>query len=207
MSILTQDHLKTILGISDGDFLGAWYSALDKTLDEFQINTPQRVAAFLAQAIWESSSFSRLRENMNYSEARLRAIFPRETEGKDISGYIGNPQAIASLVYATRLGNGPESSLDGWKFRGGGIFQITGRRIYTLYGQLLGVELKDHPDLICQPLVAARSAGLYWSQTKLSALADTNCFDAITKVINGPAMSGAAQRRALYVKLKAILGA
>lgn len=182
---------------------------LELACAEFDISEPRERAAFLAQCAIESQGFSRTEENLHYSTAaRLHAVFPRsfKTEA-EAAGYIGQPARIASRVYAGRNGNGDVASGDGWRFRGRGLIQITGRANYTaclrdLYGDA-GVD----PDRLLEPDGAARSAAWFWWCNKCGALLASAGFDATTRIINGPGMAGRAERRAAFDKTLSILEA
>jgi putative chitinase len=170
---------------------------LNATFDRFGISTPERQAAFLAQALHESSDFSELEENLYYtSPARVLAVFPSRVPNLDIALLlVRNPEALANRVYADRLGNGDEASGDGWRYRGRGIFQLTGKENYLRAMLSLDRDYLLHPELVAQPEDAALTAGWYWDSNELNAWADLKQIDRITKAINGPAMLGARERR------------
>lgn len=170
---------------------------LPAAFQRFAINTPQRAAAFLAQCHVESAAFTRLTENLNYrSIARLRAVWPSRFRSEAAAApYLGNPERLANRVYAGRLGNGPESSGDGWRFRGRGLKQLTGRDNYTRAAAALGRPYVQQPELLEQPADAVLTAAWYWHSNGLNALADTGNHDGITRRVNGPAMLAAADRR------------
>lgn len=173
---------------------------LRRVFERFEIDTPVRIAAFLAQAAHESSNFTRLEENLHYSRPeRIMAVFPSTVQSIATAvPLINNPQALASKVYANRLGNGDEASGDGWRYRGRGLFQITGRANYMAAGGALGVDLKTHPELVAEPEGAAMTAGWFWSSVGCNVLADSSQIDAITRKINGRAMLGAAERQSRF---------
>jgi len=126
-------------------------------------------------------------------------IYPKQvTSLADAATLCRNPQALANRVYANRLGNGDESSGDGWKYRGRGLFQLTGRAEYMAAGDALGQDYKAQPDLVAQPEDAAMTAGWYWASANLNDLADSAQIDAITRRINGPGMAAADDRRSAY---------
>lgn len=166
----------------------------------FQIDTRPRIAAFIAQAAHESANFTRLEELLYYrTPERLLTVWPRRFAGLgDAAHFIRNPRALANRVYANRLGNGDEASGDGWRYRGRGIFQLTGRANYLAAGVALGQDYKTHPELVALPTDAALTAGWYWASTHLNELADSAQIDAITERINGPAMLGQVERRSNF---------
>lgn len=173
---------------------------LRRVFDRFEISSPVRMAAFIAESAHESANFTRLEENLHYSRPeRIMAVFPSTVHSTaDAAPLINNPQALASKVYANKLGNGDEASGDGWRYRGRGLFQITGRANYMVAGGALSVDLKSHPDLVAEPESAAMTAGWFWSAAGCNGLADGSQIDAITRKINGRAMLGADERRSRF---------
>lgn len=181
-----------------------FFDPLARAMGVFQINTPPRIAAFLAQIGHESGELRVLEENLNYRADRLLAVFPKYFSEKTAPAYARNPQSIASLVYANRMGNGSVASGDGWKYRGRGLIQITGHDNYAACGKAVGADLVADPDLLLQPHWAALSAAWFWATHGCNALADAGKFDAITQRING-GQTGAIQRRALWLKIKTVM--
>lgn len=200
-----------------------WIDAIVSTCQEFEINTPQRIAAFLAQTSHESGGYTMLSENLNYRAATLAACWPNrfavlgsdkkpiKENGKLVPTVVANniagkPELIANLVYSSRMGNGPAESGEGWKFRGRGLKQLTGKDNYTRCGSALGIDLVSNPDLLLEPTYAAKSAAWFWKTNKLSDFADAGDIKGMTKKING-GFIGLEQRQALYdACLKSILG-
>ena len=192
-----------------------WLEAVVQTCREFEINTPQRIAGFLAQTSHESGGYTMLSENLNYRAATLAACWPNrfavlgpdKKPVKDKAGKLtptavansiaGKPELIANLVYSSRMGNGPAESGEGWKYRGRGLKQLTGKDNYTRCGADLGIDLVSNPDLLLEPIYAARSAGWFWKSNNLSSFADANDIKGMTKKING-GLIGYDQRQALY---------
>jgi len=192
-----------------------WLDAVEATCQEFEINTPERIASFLAQTSHESGGYTMLSENLNYKAATLAACWPnrfaelgpdkkpkKDEKGKLIptavaNSIAGKPELIANLVYSSRMGNGPAESGEGWKYRGRGLKQLTGKDNYTRCGNALGVDLVSNPDLLLEPLYAARSAGWFYKANNLSAFADVGDIKGMTKKING-GFIGLEQRQALY---------
>jgi putative chitinase len=161
------------------------------------IDTPARVAAFLAQAMHESARLTRLEESLYYTTAeRIRAIWPSRVPSLDLAARLTrNPERLANLVYAGRNGNGDVNSGDGWTYRGRGIFQLTGRANYTAAQVACNRPWVAEPWRVAEPSDACMSAAWYWHSRSLNALADTMQVDEITRAINGPAMVAAAERR------------
>lgn len=164
----------------------------------FGIDTPRRVAGFVAQCRVESADFTRLEEGLYYTTpARIRAVFPSRVRGEaDAATLARNPRALANRVYAGRLGNGDEGSGDGWAYRGRGLIQITGRDNYAAAAAACGKLYLERPDLVAQPEDAALTAAWFWSAAGLNTLADLRQWDGITRRVNGPAMLHADLRRA-----------
>jgi putative chitinase len=175
---------------------------LDAACALYGINGRFAVAAFLAQALHESARLTALEESLWYREpVRIASIFrsafrsPSEAEP-----YARAPERLASRAYANRLGNGDEASGDGWRYRGRGLFQLTGRDNYRRAALAIGRPYLEQPDLVAQPHDAALTAAWYWSSRKLNEVALMNDIDAITRAINGPAMLGRRERADLYAQ-------
>lgn len=182
----------------------AWVDALNAAMERFEINTPERVAEFIAQVGHESAAFTRLEENLNYTATGLRATFPSHFTNAEITAYQHWPEAIANRVYAHRMGNGDEAGGDGWAFRGRGLVQLTGRNTYRACGDALGLNLMDHPDLLLLPANAALSAAWFWQSRGCNELADAGDFKSITFRING-GLNGWTERIALFERASAAL--
>lgn len=201
--MITRDQLQLIMPASpDG-----WVDPLNVAMDEFGISSPLQMAAFLAQAAHESAELTRIEENLNYSARRLMQVWPRRFSHQEAPTYAYQPERIANRAYAGRMGNGNEASGDGWRYRGRGIFQLTGRDNYRRASGALGLGLLADPDQLLQPLHAARSAGWFWRDRGCNDLAARHHFERITAIINGPAMLGLKERTQFYVLAKSVLGA
>lgn len=167
-----------------------WVEAMNDILPDFDINTPQRVAAFIAQCGHESGGFMTLKENLNYSAQGLRNIFgkyfPDETTA---AAYARQPERIANKVYANRMGNGPESSGDGWKYRGRGPIQLTGKDNYKAFANDYFDDpetLLNDPDLLIDHIPTSLLAAVwFWQKNKLNVQADAGDIKLMTKKING----------------------
>lgn len=166
----------------------------------FDIGTPLRVAAFVAQCVHESAGFARLEENLFYSDPeRIRRIFPsRVSNYAAATALARNPKALANTVYANRMGNGDAASGDGWKYRGRGVIQLTGRNNYSDAAVELGRPYIAQPELVAQPSDACLTAAWFWHCNKLNLLADRQDIRSITKAINGAALVGLADRQKHY---------
>lgn len=163
----------------------------------FSINTPARLAGFIAQCRVESADFTALEESLFYRDpARIMRIWPtRVTTLQQAQSLARNPQGLANVVYASRLGNGDTTSGDGWRYRGRGLKQLTGKTNYADAAQALERPYVTNPDLVAQPEDACMTAAWFWHKNKLNVLADTAQWDAITRAVNGPGMLKAAERR------------
>lgn len=162
-------------------------AALEAVLPRYEITTPARVAAFLAQCGHESADFTVLQENLNYSAKGLAATWPKRFVSEAAAApYNRNPEAIANKVYADRMGNGPESSGDGWKYRGRGAIQLTGHDNYHAFQQDLGFDTMEDAILYLESLEGAvESAAWFWWRNNLNQWADNHDMTTLTKRING----------------------
>lgn len=165
----------------------SWAAILTNAFRDGGIDTPKRVAAFLGQIAVESEAFTHLQEDLYYSTPeRLCAVYPSHfTSLDDASLYIKNPEKLANHVYCNRMGNGDEASGDGWKFRGLGLIQITGRYNYTQFATTVGKAPEDAATWILSPEGSAASAVWFWNMKKLNDLADIWNITKITISING----------------------
>lgn len=172
-------------------------AALESARKESTVNTPRRLCHFMGQVFVETAGFTVLEENLNYKNPeRLDMVFSAVKGTVDAQALIAKgPQAIANRVYANRLGNGDEASGDGWRYRGSGYKQLTGRANFRAIGRSVEMNLEGNPDLAREPAAAARIAFAYWDACKCSPLADAGDVEAITEKVNGPAKLGLAERR------------
>jgi len=212
------------------DVAEKWIEAIKETCARFEIDTERKVAAFLAQCAHESGGFTMLVENLNYSADTMAVVWPNrfavlgpdkkpvKKDGKNQPNKFAlalhrKPEAIANVVYANRMGNGPTESGEGWLYRGRGLKQLTGKDNVTRCSQALGVDLVGQPDLLTTPRYAALSAGWFWSSNGCGNIIDGNqCtrssidadFTALTKKINGGTI-GLADRRARFDRVIAAM--
>lgn len=199
----------------------AWLPWIQETCQKYEITTPNRIAGFLAQTAHESAGFTALVENLNYSADTMAVVWPNrfaelgadkkpiKENGKNKPNKFAlalhrKPELIANVVYSGRMGNGPVESGEGWRFRGRGLKQLTGKDNYTRCGQGIGVDLLSDPDLLQQPKYAALSAGWFWYVNKCSDFADKGDFEGLTKRING-GLIGLADRKSRYERVLASL--
>lgn len=181
---------------------GIFVPALNRAMARWKIDSPVRQAAFLAQVGHESGQLRRLVENLNYSAEALVRTWPSRFTAQNAGAYARQPEKIANRVYGGRMGNGPEASGDGWRYRGRGLIQLTGRDNYRAAAQALGLPLLEQPELLEQAESAAQSAAWWWSAHGLNEMADAGRFSDIGSIINtgqpGRVPHGAAERKALY---------
>lgn len=167
----------------------------------FGVNSPLRRAHFIAQVGYESSGFSRLTENLNYSADNIRRVFPKLAVRAE--GLAHNPAKLADAAYGGRYGNSDEASGDGWRYCGRGLIQLTFKDNYIAAGLGTGLDLVHHPDLAADPANAALVALWYWQSHDCNDAADLDNCEAVTLKING-GVNGLADRERLTTQAKAI---
>jgi putative chitinase len=200
----TQDKLAACLANAHA---AEWFAALSNSLPSHNIVTVEEVAEFLAQTAHESNNYTQLHENLNYSSAGLHATFPRLFPTVESAvPYARQPEKIGNKIYANRIGNGDESSGDGYRYRGRGILQITGRSNYATCSQDLYHDdrLLTNPDLLQDYQGAVDSACWFWTKHGLTALTDQGNFREVTHRINGGYL-GESERESNYTKFLSIL--
>lgn len=206
--MLTLSQLKQLL--PKNPYVEHWHHALEQLFPDYDINTPKRMAAFIAQCSHESGGFMVLKENLNYKAATLRKIFPKYFPNDQIAqDYASRPNkqvAIASKVYANRMGNGDEASQDGWKFCGRGLIQLTGKSNYQAFADSLEMNINDVPEYLATFEGAAQSACWFWETNKLNQWADAGDILTLTKRINGGTI-GLEDRKKHYEHALHVLGA
>lgn len=203
---ITEQQLLQILP-NAGRQAGVFVPVLNTAMAKYGIVTRLRIAAFIAQIGHESGQLTRLVESLNYSADALVKTWPSRFDLVRATAAARKPEQIANIVYAGRLGN--TSPGDGWKYRGRGLIQVTGKTNHAACGEALGVDLVNHPELLEQPQYAALSAAWYWSVNGLNTLADAGDIQNIGSIINtgskGKVPNGAADRLALYDKALMVL--
>jgi putative chitinase len=202
---LTKDHIIHILhGNADA---AAWADAALEILPKYDINTPNRIAGFFAQCGHESMNFTALSENLNYRAETLEKLFSKyfSKAGRNAADYAKQPEKIANVIYANRMGNGDTASGDGFKFRGRGVIQLTGRDNYTSFGMSIGLMATDVIDYVQTKKGALESACWYWSSRKINLACDENDIVKMTKLVNGGTI-GLEDRRKHYEQALAVLG-
>ena len=182
--ILSKEQLAQL--IRGNPYVDYWHSAMERCLPDYDINTPQRVAAFMAQCGHESGNFKFLKENLKYRAASLTKVWPKYFPNMDIANqYAGNEEKIANRAYANRMGNGPEESGDGWRFCGRGLIQLTGRNNYQNFADSIETDINDIPAYLATFEGAVQSACWFWETNKLNQWADKGDMLTLTKRING----------------------
>jgi putative chitinase len=183
-----------------------WLEAVISILTVFELNTKLRKCSFLAQLGHESNGFTTFAENLNYSAETLRRVLGNHFTAEEALSYAHQPIRIANRAYANRLGNGDENSGDGWRYRGRGPIQLTGKNNYRAYGEKLSLNLLSDPDLLLVPLTGCRAAGHFWQVHNLNAYADRDDQLGITHVING-GTNGLEQRLEYLHRLEEVINA
>ena len=202
---ITQEQLGACIG--NNPYLDHWTDALNKILPDYGIDTPQRVAAFIAQAAHESGNFTALHENLNYRAETLRKVFPKYFPTDELAQqYAHNQAAIANRVYANRMGNGPEESGDGFRYCGRGLIQLTGQQNYQSFADSIETSLEQIPDFLQTFEGAVQSACWFWENNNLNQYADTDDILTMTKRINGGTI-GLEDRKRHYEHAKHVFGA
>ncbi len=175
--------------IPGNPYIDNWYEALNEILPEYEINTPPRVAAFIAQCAHESGGFRALKENLNYKAATLRKLFPKYFPDDAIANrYASMPnkqEAIANRIYGGRMGNGPEESGDGFRYCGRGLIQLTGKDNYTWFAASLEISVEEAAEYLQTFEGAVQSACWFWENNNLNQWADKGDILTMTKRING----------------------
>ena len=202
--ILTQEQLSQI--IPGNPYLEHWYTALSQACPDYDINTPQRLAAFLAQCGHESGGFTAIKENLNYKAESLCRVWPRYFNAGNANDYAHNQEKIANRAYAGRMGNGPEESGDGYRFCGRGLIQLTGRSNYQAFADSIETDINDLPEYLATFEGCVQSACWFWEANNLNQYADNGDLLTMTKRINGGTL-GLDDRTARYHKALHILGA
>ena len=205
----TSDHLAAI--IPGNKTVDAWYDALVDIMPKYGITTERRVAHFLSQCAHESNNFRSLEENLNYSAKALRAVFGRyfgAAPKRDADEYHRNPEMIANYVYMDeyrkyKMGNTEDG--DGWRFRGRGLKQLTGRENYTRFGKSVDLTAEEAAEYVATPKGAVESACWFWNANNLNDIADGDDVKRMTKKINGGSI-GLEDRKKRYINAMEVLG-
>ena len=201
---ITREQLAQI--IPRNPYIDQWCDALNKLLPDYEINTPQRVAAFIAQCAHESGYFVHLRENLNYRAESLMRTWPRHFPTREIADqYARQPERIANRAYANRMGNGDEASGDGWRYSGRGLIQLTGKNNYEAFAESIETPVEEIPAYLETFEGAVQSACWFWETNGLNRFADNNDILTLTKRINGGTI-GLEDRMQKYAKALEVFG-
>jgi len=199
-----KEHLQALIG--NNPYLDYWYNALCQILPEYEINTPERVASWLAQCAHESGYFKFLRENLNYRAESLLKTFPKYFKTlEEAKQYERQPEKIANRVYANRMGNGDEASGDGFRYLGRGLIQLTGKNNYTIFAASIDTPLEEIPEYLQTFEGAVQSACWFWEQNGLNKFADSGDIVTMSKRINGGTI-GMEDRLMKYEKCLKLFG-
>jgi len=201
---ITKEQLSQL--IPKNPYIDQWFEALSVLLPDYEINTPNRIAAFIAQCAHESASFTALHENLNYRSETLSKVWPKKFPASIAEQYAHKPEAIANRAYASRMGNGDEASGDGWRYCGRGLIQLTGKDNYTAFADSIGITPEEVSDYVQTFEGAAQSACWFWESNNLNQYADSGDIETMTKRINGGTL-GLEDRKKHYEHAKHILGA
>lgn len=204
--LISLAQLQQILPKAKDETLSHYCPAINRCLHKYKINTPLRIAHFIAQIAHESGCLRYVSENLNYSKEALIQVFGKYFPNDNLaSQYARNPEKIANRVYANRMSNGNEASGDGWRYRGRGFIQLTGKSNYHAYKKDSGVDVVSTPDEVAQnPTVVVDAAGWYWNKNNLNRYADQDDIRNITRRING-GMNGLDDRQQYLNQAKQVL--
>jgi putative chitinase len=205
---LSLDQLKQI--VPGNPYIEHWYEALCEILPDYDIDTPQRVAAFLAQCAHESGGFKAIKENLNYRTPTLRKLFskyfPTDALADEYCAKPNKQEAIANRIYANRMGNGPEESGDGYRYCGRGLIQLTGKDNYTRYAASTEQTVEEASEHLTTFEGCVQSAAWFWEANNLNQYADNGDILTMTKRINGGTI-GLEDRIKHYQHALHVLGA
>lgn len=200
----TENKLSQI--ITNNQYVSDWFEALNTLLPDYDINTVPRVAAFVAQCAHESGGFKMLKENLNYRAVTLRKIFPKYFPTDALAEqYAGKQELIANKVYGNRMGNGDESSGDGFRYCGRGLIQLTGKNNYMAFAESIETPVEEIPEFLGTFEGAVQSACWFWETNNLNQWADAGDILTLTKRINGGTI-GLEDRQKHYTHALHVLG-
>ncbi|MCF6764015.1 glycoside hydrolase family 19 protein [Pseudomonas fragi] len=200
MAITAQQLLQILPNA--GQVAGVFVPVLNTAMSRYQIVGTKRIAAFVAQVGHESGQLTRLVESLNYGADALRKNWPSRFDLELARAVARRPERIANIAYGNRMGNTEQG--DGWKYRGRGLIQITGKNNYLACSEALGLDFTAQPELLEKPQHASMSAAWFWATNGLNTLVDAGKFEAITQRING-GQHGAADRQVLYARALKVL--
>lgn len=204
--VISAMQMRMVMPLAPSSTLNSFLAELNRQLPLYNITTPLRIAAFIAQGCEETGELRQLTENMNYSAARIKQVWPTRFHTVEAAmPYEHNPEKLGNYVYADRMGNGHPESGDGYRYRGRGWFNGTGKSFYRRMSDLTGTDFINNPDLLAMPRYAVQSACEEWKLWNLNALADVQNIKAMTRKING-GYTNLNDRLNFYNKAKIALG-
>jgi putative chitinase len=202
--ILNKDQLAQM--IPGNPYVDHWYDALSQALPDYDIDTPQRISAFIAQCAHESGNFRFLKENLNYKAESLMRVWPHYFPTMEVAKqYAHNQEKIANRAYANRMGNGDEASGDGFRYCGRGLIQLTGKNNYQSFADSIQTPVEQITEYLATFEGAVQSACWFWESNNLNNYADNGDIVTITKKINGGTL-GLDDRTVRYQRALKILG-
>jgi putative chitinase len=180
---ITQKQLSSML--PGNPYIEHWCEALNKILPDYEINTPSRIAAFVAQTAHESGGYTALHENLNYKAESLCRVWPKYFNSGNANDYAHQPEKIANRAYSNRMGNGDEASGDGWRYCGRGLIQLTGKSNYQAFADSIETDISEIPAFLQTFEGAVQSACWFWEANNLNKCADAGNIEKMTQIING----------------------
>ena len=202
--MITAEELRRIIPTA-GERADVYAEPLRKAMLEFGIDPPTHAAMWIAQVAHESGGLRYVSENLNYSAQALLAVFGKYFDASEADSYARQPMQIANRVYANRMGNGDEVSGDGWRYRGAGLIQLTGKNNQHAAADYFGIPHDGIGDWLRTPEGAARSAGWFWATNKLGRFSDAGDFRGLTRAING-GYHGYEDRLKYYGRAQRVFG-
>lgn len=200
---LTHSQLTTITNnVMPKNGISKYAMTMVETFKNFELNTVNRIAGFLAQTGHESGRFNRIEENLNYSAERLQVVFKKYFPTEELAKkYANDKRSIANRVYGGRLGNGPELTGDGWKYRGRGLIQLTGKNNYSSCAKDMGLDIIDNPDLLLLPEIAVLASIWFWDKNQINRACDADDIVLMTRMVQGGRL-GLEERKKYYEAFK-----
>lgn len=204
--VLSYENLEKLFPRARKELLEVLARQFPELAKKYDLTTKQRINYLFAQIGHESNGYTVFEENLRYSAKRLMEVWPKRFPNLSIANqYANNPMKLANKVYANRMGNGDEASGDGWKYRGRGPIQITGKSNYQAISKIIGQDFVNNPDLILDPNYLFESACAFWKMNNLNLICDSGNFILLTQKINGGTV-GLEDRRNWLKRVENILG-
>lgn len=197
MALVTFDQLNDFFEDTSEDIIEKFVEPLNDVMEFYEINNPKRISMFLAQVGHESGGLRTIKENLNYSADGLKRVFPKYFRDVNPADYAKKPEKIANRVYGGRMGNGPESTGDGYRYCGRGLIQLTGKSNYEAFAADMGWPLAEATEWLSTEEGATWSAGWFWDSRELNQWADKGDITTVTKKINGGTI-GLEDRKSHY---------